>query len=99
MSDVHTIERIAPVVVAIALSSKLLGAAATQPLPTSEPIARTTLSFASSGYTGTIPTEFGLLTDLTQSLLLNGESGLRSILSPETIHPTRAPRHLHTTHL
>ena len=81
MSDVHTIERVAPVVVAIALSSKLLGAAATQPLPTSEPLACTYLSIAGKSYTGTIPTEFGLLTDLA-NLFLSSESGLRSILSP-----------------
>jgi hypothetical protein len=34
-------------------------------LPTNLPTGTTKIDFASSGYSGTVPTEFGLLTDAT----------------------------------
>mmetsp|Transcript_104912 Transcript_104912/g.302778 ORF Transcript_104912/g.302778 Transcript_104912/m.302778 type:complete len:431 (+) Transcript_104912:77-1369(+) len=45
-------------------------------LPTAEPSATTSLDYSSSGYTGTIPTEFGKLTDVTSfAVYQNGLTG------------------------
>ena len=42
-------------------------------LPTSLPTATTVISYASYGYTGTIPTQWGMLTKLTSLDLYNNE--------------------------
>ena len=62
---------LASAVVAVVISV-VPGVAAQQPFPTTLPTATTSLSYGWSHYTGTLPTEIGLLTNMVGPMVSEG---------------------------